>query len=180
MRKFLLVPLLTVATSLMAEPTEESVDYRFGKITVKSTDGFGSVFTLLINDRKIFDYEGSSITLGSVLSVGERDYILVTKDSGGIACPAEEMYFIELSKQSEPKLSDAFGECSSGGESKIVNGVPTAIVPIYYPNPEYVSPKDLREAEEYEDVYSYIKNKIESSRVKIQKVEPNKSSHSAN
>lgn len=180
MRKLLLIPLLTVSTCIMAESTEQSVDFRFGTIEVKSTDGFGSVFTLLINDRKIFDYEGASISLDRVLSVGEKDYILVTKQTGGFACPAEEMYFIELSKQSEPKMSEAFGECSSGGESKIVNGVPTAIVPIYYSHAEYVSPKDLREAEEFEDVYSYINNKIEISRVKIQKARAKKSNNSSN
>jgi hypothetical protein len=166
--KLVFLPFLLIALNSHAQ-TEEVIETRFASVSIGSADGLGSVYKLTINNKVALEYEGGSISVEKVLSIGEYDYLLISKNTGGSACPVEEMFFFELSTKNHVKVSEPFAQCSSGGEAKIINNSPSAIIPIYYPHPEYQSEKELKEAEEYQDTYTYVNNSIQSKREQITK-----------
>ena len=88
-----------------------------------------------------------------------RDYVIVTKYSGGIACPVV-IVVVEVDKSGPLAISEEFGSCSDLIKAKLINGRVIIETPTYTPHPEYFSTRELRKRNSTTEVSTWYKGKL--------------------
>lgn len=83
---------------------------RGGKLTVVGESGSGEQ-KLLLNNKKLRDSDGFSLSFEQKYTVGDKDIILMMNNSGGTACPVQ-YFFVSVTTEGNAKLSPEFGTCS--------------------------------------------------------------------
>jgi hypothetical protein len=157
MKLIILISLfLILSTSTYSQKRLES---SFGVLDLKLVDDDSHQYRLLFNGKEILQLGGLSVELQSVLHGAGRDYIIVTKNSGGIACPVV-IIVIELSKSGQFAISEEFGSCSDLIKAKLVKEQVIIEMPVYTPHPEYFSRKQLRKRNSTKEVYTWHKGKL--------------------
>ncbi|HXQ69328.1 MAG TPA: hypothetical protein VN844_02530 [Pyrinomonadaceae bacterium] len=154
MKLIVLISLLVVPASAYSQ---ERLASRFGALELKQADE--NQYRLLLNDKEILQLEGAPVEVLSVLRGVDRDYVVVTKYSGGIACPVV-VIIVELSKSGPSAISEEFGSCSDLIKAKVVQGRAIVEMPTYTPHPEYFSKKELRKRNSTKQVYTWHKGKL--------------------
>jgi hypothetical protein len=148
---FLLLPASTYSQKRLVS--------RFGALDLKIAGEDSQQYRLLFNGKEILQLEGYSVKLLSVLRGDGRDYVIVTKYSGGIACPVV-IIVVELSKSGPLAISEEFGSCSDLIKAKLVAGRAIIEMPTYTPHPEYFSKQELRKRNSTKEVYTWHKGKL--------------------
>lgn len=157
MKWFVLVSLLLVLPA--STYSQERLASRFGALELEQADQDSRQYRLLFKGKEILQLEGSPVEVLSVLQGVDRDYVVVTKYSGGIACPVV-VIIVELSKSGPPAISEEFGSCSDLIKAKVVKARVIVEMPTYTPHPENLSKKELRTRNSTKQVYSWYKGKL--------------------
>jgi hypothetical protein len=89
---------------------DNSLVIRGGKLTVVGEPGSGDQ-RLLLNNRKLRDSDGFSLSFEQKYIVGNTDVVLMINNSGGTACPVQ-YFFVSVTPQGNAMLSPEFGTCS--------------------------------------------------------------------
>ena len=139
--------------------SQERLASRFGALELKQTHEDTHEYRLLFSGKEILQLEGYPVKVLSVLYGIERDYVVVTKYSGGIACPVV-VVIVELSKSGPLAISEEFGSCSDLIKARVVRGRVIVEMPTYTPHPEYFSKKELRKRNSTKQVYTWYKGKL--------------------
>jgi hypothetical protein len=121
-------------------------------------------YRLLFNGKEILQLEGYPVEIVSVLRASARDYVIIDKYSGGIACPVV-VIVVELDKSGPLATSEEFGSCSDLIKAKIINGRVIIETPTYTPHPEYFSKRELRKRNSMTEVYTWYKGKLSMTTV---------------
>ncbi len=132
---------------------------RFGGLDLKKADEDSHQYRLLFNGKEILQLEGYPVDVLSVLRGADRDYVIVTKYSGGVACPVV-VIVVELFKSGPLAISEEFGSCSDLIKAKVVKGRVIIEMPTYTPHPEYLSKKELRKRNSTKAVYTWHNGKL--------------------
>ena len=80
---------LLVAVPFTFSSLQEQHTSRFGVIEITDDEQDRTKHRLLLNGKEIFQYEGESIEITDVFKGTGRDYVIVSLNSGGIACPIQ-------------------------------------------------------------------------------------------
>lgn len=139
--------------------SQERLASRFGALELKQLDEDNHQYRLLFKGKDVLQLEGYPVEVLSVLRGVDRDYVVVAKYSGGIACPVV-VIIVELSKSGLPTISEEFGSCSDLIKARVVDGRVIVEMPTYTPHPEYFSKKELRKRNSTKQVYSWYKRKL--------------------
>lgn len=139
--------------------SQEQLASRFGALDLKKADEDSHQYRLLFDGKEILQLEGYPVEVLSVLHGADRDYAIVTKYSGGIACPVV-VIIVELSKSGPPAISEEFGSCSDLIKTKLVKGRVIVEMPTYTPHPEYFSKKEQKQRNSTKEVYTWYKGKL--------------------
>lgn len=154
-----MIALISILLLLPASPySQERFASRFGALDL-TADQDSHQYRLLFKGKEILQLEGYPVEVLRVLRGVDRDYVVVTKYSGGIACPVV-VIIVELSKSRPPVISEEFGSCSDLIKAKVVRGRLLVEMPTYTPHPEYFSKKELRTRNSTEQVYTWYKGKL--------------------
>ena len=130
---------------------------RFGVLEIK--DNEEGRHKLLLNGQEIFQYEGQSIEIARVLKGSGRDYLIVGKYSGGIACPVQ-LVIVELYKSGGHKVSEEFGTCTDVFKARLVHDRVIVEMRQYTAHPDVFPKKELRERDRTKVVYTWYKGKL--------------------
>jgi len=134
---------------------------RFGALELKEDQASNShrLYRLLFNGKEILQLEGYRVEILRVLRGDGRDYLIVTKHSGGIACPVV-IVVVEVEKSGPLAISEEFGSCSDLIKAKLINGRVIIETPTYTPHPEYFSTRELRKRNSTTEVFTWYKGKL--------------------
>lgn len=138
--------------------SQERLASRFGALDLTADEG-SHQYRLLFKGKEVLQLEGYPVEVLSVMHGGDRDYVVVTKYSGGIACPVV-VIIVELSQSGPPVISEEFGSCGDLIKAKVVRGRVIVEMPTYTPHPEYFSKKELRTRNSTKQVYTWYKGKL--------------------
>ena len=116
-------------------------------------------YWLVFDGKEILQLKGYLVEVLSVLHGTGRDYVIVTKYSGGIACPVV-VVIVELSESGPLAISKEFGSCSDLIKAKLVKGRVIIETPTYTSHPEYFSKKELRKRNSTTEVYTWDQGKL--------------------
>lgn len=146
---------------LPASTYSQQLRSRFGALELKAKEESNEprAYWLLLNGKEILQFKGYPVEILSVLHGTGRDYVIVTKYSGGIACPVV-VVVVELSKSGPLAVSEEFGSCSDLIKAKLVKGRVIIEMSTYTPHPEYFSKTELRERNSTNEVYTWYKGKL--------------------
>ena len=147
--------ILPTSTYGQRQPTS-----RFGALKLKEAEaGNSHLYRLLFNGKEILQLEGYPVEILSVLRGSDRDYVILTKYSGGIACPVV-IVVVEVDKSGPLAVSEEFGSCSDLIKAKFIDGRVIIEMPTYTPHPEYFSKRELRKRNSMTEVYTWHKGKL--------------------
>jgi len=134
---------------------------RFGALKLAEAEANNSrrQYRLLFNGKEILQLEGYPVEILSVLRGSDRDYVILTKYSGGIACPVV-IVVVEVDKSGPLATSEEFGSCSDLIKAKFINGWVIIETPTYTPHPEYFSTRELRKRNSTTEVFTWYKGKL--------------------
>jgi hypothetical protein len=157
----LITLLSTIFLVLPASTYSQQHTSRFGALELKATENSNQprLYWLLFNGKEILQLQGSPVEILSVLHGTGRDYVVVTKYSGGIACPVV-VVIVELYNSGPLAISEEFGSCSDLIKAKLVKGRVIIEMPTYTPHPEYLSKRELRERNSTKEAYTWYKGKL--------------------
>lgn len=154
-----MIALISILLLLPASPySQERLASRFGALEL-TADEDRHQYRLLFKGKEVLQLEGYPVEILSVLRGVDRDYVVVTKYSGGIACPVV-VIIVELSKSGPPVISEEFGSCSDLIKARVVNGRVIVEMPTYTPHPENFSKNELRKRNSTKQVYTWYKGKV--------------------
>jgi len=139
-------------------PAQAQTIGRFASVEIKK-DQDRLKHWLLVSGKAMFDYEGQSIDVFSVVTARNTDYAVVAAYSGGIACPVK-VVILEIQRSGEHKVSPQFGSCNEPAEVDFVNGRVVVEMAVYVPHLELVPKNQLRKMQRTKEVYSWYKGKI--------------------
>ena len=132
---------------------------RFGKLMSKSDETDRLKHRLLFNGNPILEYVGESLEIGETLRGNDRDFVIVVENSGGIACPSQ-IVIVELDKTGAVKTSEEFGTCLLPEVVRLVNDKVVIEMYPYYPHPELIPRKQLREAERTKEIFIWYQGQL--------------------
>lgn len=153
---------LIIVVSIVPVLGQQNVS-RFGVIEIKNDDD-QLRHKLLLNDKEIFQYEGQSIEIARVLNGSDRDYLMVSNYSGGIACPVQ-LVIVEIYKSGRHKISEGFGTCTDLFKVRLAQGRVIVEMPQYTAHPDVFSRKELRRRQRTKVVYTWYKGKLSEKEV---------------
>ena len=158
MRQLLAVALVAVCTASFGfdryvDVLETKVNTKLGVLSIgrgKLTDRDG----LYLDGKKIFNGDDSADfrTLSGPLAIGEREVVLGSLNSGGIACPSE---FVVVELRSTPSVSTPFGTCSNRVQTRVIGDSLEIRMPTPTPHPDLISKRELKHRESMETVYRW-------------------------
>lgn len=136
---------------------KDSADSRFGKLRVaaKTNDYHHKLY---FNGKEISEYEGP-IRLFEVFNGQDRDYVVGANDSGGIACPLAP-FILEIYNREKSELFENFGDCRGEVTAKFVDGQVILEIPPYFPHPDLIPEKELKQAMKTMEVFTWQKGKL--------------------
>ena len=157
--KFFLLSMIFLV--LPASTYSQELTSGFGALELKASEDSNQPrrYWLLFKGKEILQLEGYPVEVLSVLHGTGRDYVIVNKYSGGIACPVV-VVVVEISKSGPLAISEEFGSCSDIIKAKFVKGRVIIEMPTYAPHPEYFSKKELRAIYSSKKVYTWYKGKL--------------------
>lgn len=138
---------------------QERLASRFGALELKQMDEDTHQYRLFFKGKEILQLEGYPVDVLNVLHGADRDYVVVTKYSGGIACPVV-VIIVELSKSGPLAISEEFGSCSDLIKARVVKGRVIVEMPTYTPHPENFSKRELKNRNSTKQVYTWYKGKL--------------------
>lgn len=147
---------IVIVVSFIPVSGQQNVS-RFGAIEINNNDD--GRHKLLLNGKEIFQYEGQSIEIARVLPGSDRDYLVVGKYSGGIACPVQ-LVIVEIYKSGDHKISEEFGTCTDLFKARLVNDRVTVEMRQYTAHPDAFPKKELRDRNRTKVVYIWYKGKL--------------------
>ena len=83
---------------------DDSVDTRFGKLSISSSKPDASPDTLKLDDKQVFQQEGIYLSLHQSIKQKARDVVLFGSNCGGSACPQNQFYFLVLEPDKAPEV----------------------------------------------------------------------------
>lgn len=136
---------------------KDSAESRFGKLRVaaKENDYHHKLF---FNGREISEYEGP-IRLYEVFHGQDRDYVVGANDSGGIACPLAP-FILEIYDREKFEIFEQFGDCRGDFNPKFIDEKVILEIPPYFPHPDLVPEKELKQAMKKMELYTWQKGKL--------------------
>ncbi len=154
--------IILISLFLVCSPytySQNEIASRFGALDLKQSDEDSHQYRLLFNGKEVLQLEGYPVEVLSVLRGSGRDYVIVTKHSGGIACPVV-IIVVELAKSGPLAISEEFGSCSDLIKAKLVKSRVIIEMPTYTPHPENFSKKEQRKGNSTKQVYTWYKGKL--------------------
>ena len=158
LRLTFLIPFLLLIPSVTAYGQEETVS-RFGKLMIKTDETDHLKHRLLFKGNPILEYVGESLEIEETLQGSDRDFVIVVENSGGIACPSQ-IVIVELDKTGAVKTSEEFGACLPPEVVRLVNDKVVIEMYPYYPHPELIPRKQLREAERTKEIFIWYQGHL--------------------
>lgn len=144
--------------SILASETQTSL----GKLVVEHPTGQSSV-EIRLNGKVISglgeEYFGAS--LSDVIRIAGHELVVISLDSGGIACPAE---FAVLEVTPQLRISEVFGNCNPSLRLLPKDNSLRIDMPAYFANPELLSTAEKRGLGKKIDRYVWMNGKVKSIR----------------
>jgi len=151
----LLIAMLALAALAYGQEQPTS---RFGTIEIDdSEDRF--THRLILNGKKVLEYEGLSVDVYTVLQGSGVDYLIVETNSGGIGCPFQ-VVIVELYKSGEARVGEPFGSCGEPDTARLIRGRVIVEMGLYTAHPDLLSKKELRRRERMKDVYTWYQGEL--------------------
>jgi hypothetical protein len=138
---------------------QEETNNRFGKLVIKTDETDNLKHKLLFKGNQILEYMGESLKIEETLTGNDRDFVIVVENSGGIACPSQ-IVIVELDKTGVVKTSKEFGTCLPPEVVRLVNHRVVIEMFPYYPHPELIPRKQLREAERTKEIFIWYQGRL--------------------
>lgn len=158
LRRTFLIAFFLFIPFVSAYGQEETVS-RFGKLIIKTDEADNLKHKLIFKGNPILEYVGQSLEIEETLQGNDRDFVIVVENSGGIACPSQ-IVILELDKTGVAKTSEEFGTCLPPEVVRLVNNKVVIEMNPYYPHPELIPRKDLRNAERTKVVFTWYQGQV--------------------
>lgn len=84
----------------------------------------------------------------------DRDYVIVRRASGGIACPYQ-FRVIEVGAKGFVRVSDEFGSCLDPKRTALYGNALVLDMPDYIPHPELLSAAEIRRRQQTTVIFTY-------------------------
>ena len=136
---------------------KDSAESRFGKLRVATKED-DYHHRLYFNGKEISEYEGP-IRLYEVFQADDRDYVVGANDSGGSACPLSP-FIVEIYNREKSAMFEEFGDCHGDFNPKFVDGKVIIEIPPYFPHPDLIPKKELKEGMKKMEVFTWSKGKL--------------------
>lgn len=151
------------ASQPAAVPMEEDdrLKTRYGAVILeKSEDASLARWRIRLDERTLVETEDDKLGLWELFEGdGGFDYVIIRRDSGGIACPYQ-FRVIELDSSGKVSLSDEFGSCLDPKRTRLYGGALVLDMSAYVPHPELLSASDLRRRRQTTEIYTVTHGKI--------------------
>lgn len=122
-----------------SEACVATVATRYGDVVIAATED-GSSFELSANAESLATLMGYSVNFENIYSAGDADDVLISVNSGGMACPMS-LHIVELRQEGPPVLSPEFGTCSDYYRAEVDDGELLVRMPDYA-NPMHANDQD--------------------------------------
>jgi hypothetical protein len=148
------------------EDSDDTLKTRHGLLYVlkREAPDVGGVWELKLKGRVLVRSEGIELALWKcplppcprALFAGDdgREYAIVEKVSGGIACPFKFLV-LELQGGDKTRVSEEFGSCLEPSGTRLVGDALVLEMPAYIPHPDLLTPREVRRRERTTEVYTY-------------------------
>jgi hypothetical protein len=128
---------------------------RHGPVILEKTDDVNPPrWRVRLDDRVVVETEYDTLDLVERFAGADgRDYVLVRRDSGGIACPYQ-FRVVELGPRGALHLSEEFGSCLEPTKMSFSGGALVLEMPAYIPHRDLLSPREIRQRERTTEIYT--------------------------
>jgi hypothetical protein len=171
-RSLVVLTLLTFMTPSMpahaqaqpARPTMEEDDRlvtRHGPVVLeKSEEGAPKQWRVRLNDRTLVETEDDELGLWELFEGDDgRDYVIMRRSSGGIACPYQ-FRVIEAGPKGAVRVSDEFGSCLDPQKTTLYGNTLVLEMRSHIPHPELLSAREIRERKQTVEIYTVRDGRI--------------------
>ena len=149
---------LGAAAESWHSPMHSEVQTRLGALEVVK-DKTGLSYYVDLNGQKVVgpDPDSYDAFLSNPIRVGDRELVVISQESGGIACPTT---YVVLEISAHSRVSERFGNCNPAYKLTVVGNKLQIAMPRYFAHPDDLTASERRRIKGTIDTYLWINGTI--------------------